>query len=271
MPTSAKIQAPTQSAAHRPGRFTRFALLTAACLLVAWLTWPDRAAVVLPLVLAFFLGIATWGMLDLPRGMWCEVVNRSESGRPEVALTYDDGPDPASTPQLLDLLRERGARATFFCVGRRSRAHPVLVRRIHAEGHDLGGHGDAHSPWSIFYSLRRMRAEIEAGQAALAEVTGERPRDFRPPYGHNTHRTARVAREEGLRIPGWEVRGIDLPGFDPERVARRVLSGVRAGSIVLLHDGDRRPEAVVAATAAILDGLEQRGLRPVGLSTLLAD
>ncbi len=213
--------------------------------------------------------ICLWGVLSLRSGILCRARWRGAGTARQVALTYDDGPDPKSTPPLLDLLAERGVRATFFCVGEKVRAHSEVVRRCHAEGHLVANHSDRHSPYTNFLFARRLQSEIEACQAAIEEVIGERPRYYRPPYGLANHALARVARWSSLEVIGWQVRGLDTPKRASDAVALRILRRVRPGGIVLLHDGDRGPERVVASTRAVLDGLEELGLEPVRLDSLL--
>lgn len=246
-------------------------LTTITTLVICGLLWPDEAAWLLPVVFAAFFALGTWGSISLRSGLWVRAVWRSRSGRPEVALTYDDGPDPESTPALLDLLDERGVRASFFCIGEKVRAHPELMKRMRDAGHVIGNHSERHSFWTNFYGTRRMIEEVRAGQAALRDVLGEEARYYRPPFGHVSHATAPTVRALELELVGWQVRGIDTPTSDPERVAQRVLRGLRPGGIVLLHDGARPAASVVAATAAILDGAESRGLRAVSLDELLAE
>ena len=187
----------------------------------------------------------------------------------EVALTYDDGPDPAATPALLDLLRERGVRATFFLVGARARAHPDLVRRIVAEGHLVGNHSDRHSPATNLWFSARLRRDLAACQQTLTELTGAAPVYFRPPVGLANHATHPVAAALGLQVVGWRVRGLDTPRRPPGAVIRAILARVGGGDVVLLHDGGRAPDSVRAITVGVLDGLAERGLTPVRLDRLL--
>lgn len=245
-----------------------FVAMVACGALTSWI-WPEHLAVHLPLVFLAFFAFGTWGSVSLRSGLWCRAVWRGRSGRPEVALTYDDGPDPDSTPALLDLLAARGVRATFFCVGDKVRAAPELVRRMRDEGHVLANHSNGHSFWTNLYSTRRMTEEVRAAQGVLEDVSGRRPRFFRPPFGYANHATGGVAAALGLEVVGWDVRSFDTFIADPRRVAERVLARVRPGSVVLLHDGGLSPQRVLPATEAILDGLESRGLRPVGLEELL--
>lgn len=187
-----------------------------------------------------------------------------------VALTFDDGPDPAATPPLLDLLRERGAAATFFLVGERARAHPDLVRRIVAEGHAVGNHSDRHSPLTNFWLSGRLRQDLTACQETLTELTGAAPVYFRPPVGLANHATHPVAEALGLAVVGWRVRGLDTRGRAPASVVASILRRVRGGDVVLLHDGGRAPESVRAIVSGVLDGLAERDLEPVRLDRLLA-
>jgi peptidoglycan-N-acetylglucosamine deacetylase len=248
-----------------------FLLATVAVAVTALWIWPDHAHVHLPIVLGLHVGIGMWAVFSLRSGLLCRATWRSDTGRPEVALTYDDGPDPQATPALLDLLEERGVRATFFCVGEKVRANSELVRRMRSAGHMIGNHSNTHSVWNNFYFRRRTLQEVGGAQEAIAQAIGERPRYFRPPFGLSNHVTGAVAKELSLSIIGWQVRGYDLRGRNPQRVSRRILSRVEAGGVVLLHDGDREPGSVVSVTSAVLDGLEHRGLRPVTVEELLTE
>ncbi|MFT7484230.1 MAG: peptidoglycan/xylan/chitin deacetylase (PgdA/CDA1 family) [Candidatus Paceibacteria bacterium] len=232
--------------------------------------WPERALEGSLGVLLLAFGLALWGCLSLRSGIWCRAKWRGPADRPQVALTYDDGPDPVATPLLLDLLQERGVSATFFCVGDKVRAHPQVMRRMRDEGHSLGNHSNRHSNWTNFYGTGRMQAEIGAAQEAFEDVLGLRPEFYRPPIGLANHALGVVTASLGMTIVGWQVRGFDLPGSDPSKVARRVLKGLRPGGVVLLHDGNRDPQAVLEATALVLDGLETRQLQPVTLKTLFS-
>jgi peptidoglycan/xylan/chitin deacetylase (PgdA/CDA1 family)/glycosyltransferase involved in cell wall biosynthesis len=149
-----------------------------------------------------------------------------------IALTFDDGPDPATTPVLLDLLARHGARATFFLVGARAARHPELVARIAAEGHEIGNHSWDHP------SLPTLDAAGQADQisrtaAVLAPHGG---RLMRPPYGDQTFRTHRIARRLGCRVVLWSVNGGDWRGEDADTLAERLIARVGPGAIVLLHD-----------------------------------
>jgi peptidoglycan-N-acetylglucosamine deacetylase len=185
-----------------------------------------------------------------------------------VALTFDDGPG-AVTPALLDVLRRRGARATFDVLGARVRHGAPLVRRAVADGHELGVHGWRHRDLSG--EPLRAAAELTRARAAIRAVTGVAPRVFRPPFGATSRRLALAARALGLVTVTWDVdpRDFEEPGADAIR--SRVAAAVRPGSIVLLHDDRPGLAPTAAALDGILDDLERRSLAPVTVSELLRD
>lgn len=213
--------------------------------------------------------LVTWGVVSI-RSPYFGRALLAGSNRSAVALTFDDGPDPASTPALLDLLKSRGVRATFFVVGERVRAHPELVRRCHAEGHELGNHSHTHSPWLNFRLRRGMQREIAACQAALEATTGRRPRYYRPPIGLRNPAVHPACAALDLRVIGWQVRSFDKSSRAPDAVVGRILREVRPGGIVLLHDGGQPRDRLLAITEAILHGLQARGLRAITVGELLA-
>ncbi|HVJ90099.1 MAG TPA: polysaccharide deacetylase family protein [Labilithrix sp.] len=191
-----------------------------------------------------------------------------------VAFTFDDGPDPATTPRVLELLAAHDARATFFVVGSRAAAHPDIVRRIVEEGHEVGSHTYRHSNAFHFMTPSAMRAEVERGIAAVAAVTGSAPRLFRPPQGLRTPflRDALSPLEELVCVT-WTARGLDTMGLSASAILRRLESEVCAGAILTLHDGaglggtsDRRP--TIEALERLLEIARERGLRCVSLAAL---
>jgi peptidoglycan-N-acetylglucosamine deacetylase len=187
-----------------------------------------------------------------------------------VALTFDDGPDPASTPVLLDLLARKKARATFFCIGQQVARHPELTRRIAAEAHLVGNHSFAHSRATNLFGCRRLRADLEQAQWEITQTVGRTPEFFRPPMMLTNERIFRVTRLLSLTVAGCTVRGYDLRGGSTQRVLERVLRGLRPGAIVALHDGGVAPEPLTELVEQLLDQLEQRGYRCLRLDELIA-
>ena len=192
-----------------------------------------------------------------------------------VALTFDDGPDPEVTPRVLDLLDQHGARASFFCIGRRAAASPGLVREIRRRGHDVENHTETHPMGFACLPPRGLIREIGAAQSRLADIVGEAPRFFRPPMGLRSPFLDPVLAHLGLRHVSWTRRGYDAVTGDATRVLARLAAGLTAGDILLLHDGrmGRRgapPPMVLEVLPALLQRLAGAELRGVSLSAGLA-
>ena len=191
-------------------------------------------------------------------------------GAAAVALTFDDGPDPESTPQVLDVLARHGATATFFCVGHRARSHPELLRRVQAEGHAIGSHSSTHRVSGL--RPRAVLADFDEGHSAVEEVLGRPVRLFRPPHGNLDWGVVPGLRVRPFRTWLWTVDSGDYePGATTESIARRA-GAATAGDVVLMHDAleEAAPGApprttMVDALPEVLEGLRARGLRTVAL------
>lgn len=235
-------------------------------------TWPWA----LGAVAANHLVITTAGLL--PRttllGPNLTRLPAAAQARGEVALTIDDGPDPKVTPQVLDLLDAAEARATFFCIGWRARLHPALCREIAARGHRVENHGDSHSNAFSLFGPGRMRADIAAAQATLADITGQAPLFFRPTAGLRNPFLDPVLASLDLRLAAWTRRPYDTRDGRPERVLARLTRGLGAGDILLMHDGhaaltpDGLP-VILSTLPVLLQTLRAQRLRPVTLQQSL--
>jgi peptidoglycan/xylan/chitin deacetylase (PgdA/CDA1 family) len=182
----------------------------------------------------------------------------------ELALTYDDGPNPAATPQLLEVLARHNVRATFFLIGRHVRLEPALAREIVAAGHTVGNHTMTH-PWLAWQSGRRIRAEIADTNALLEDTLGQPVRLFRPPHGARRPVVLRTAAELGLSTVNWNIITHDWRPQPSARIVELVRRGIARnenvgrGSNVLMHDGGEaslgqpRMNSVYATETVILD------------------
>lgn len=187
--------------------------------------------------------------------------------RGEVALTFDDGPDPDVTPKVLELLDRHQARASFFVIGEKAAAHPELVREIVRRGHSVENHSLRHSGFFGFFGLRALRREIAAAQDTVAGITGEAPAFFRSPMGIRNPMLDPVIAALGLQYVTWTRRGFDTVAGDPQTVLARLKRGLRAGDILLLHDRKtaHRTPPVLSVLPGLLDTLHAAGLKPVSL------
>ena len=160
------------------------------------------------------------------------------TARNEVAMTIDDGPDPVVTPQVLDILERYAVHATFFCVGDKVARYPDLCREIVRRGHALENHSQHHRHTFAFLGYSGFMRELQAAQDTLAAIAGERPMFFRAPAGLRNPLLDPVLHRLGLQLASWSIRGFDTRIGDAERVKNRLLHGLRAGAILLLHDGN---------------------------------
>jgi peptidoglycan/xylan/chitin deacetylase (PgdA/CDA1 family) len=205
-------------------------------------------------------------------GFFLPIVSRGHTDRAAVALTFDDGPDPDSTPFLLDLLDRHQAAATFFVNGRTARRHPHLIREIVARGHTIGNHSYSHDNFVMFKSPRTLVREITATQRVLRRC-GIAPLTFRPPVGVTSPRLAKAIDETGLYVVNFSRRAGDMGNRRVRNLAARILTPLRAGDIIMLHDippatGARR-KTWHCQVEALLAGIPAKGLTVVPLAELI--
>lgn len=184
-----------------------------------------------------------------------------------IAMTFDDGPHPQNTPRLLDILRARNVKATFYVIGRSVDLYPQIVRRTVAEGHEIGNHSYTHRLLSKLGDSE-LRQEMLRCHEAVGRATGVRMRTMRPPYGGLLQRQRELVHAEfGYPTILWSVDPLDWKRPGSSVVTSRILSGTNAGSIVLAHDLHAQ---TVDAMPATIDGLLRRGFKFVTVSQLLA-
>jgi len=194
-----------------------------------------------------------------------------EGDHSRVALTFDDGPDPASTPAFLDALDDRGWKATFFMLGSMVRRAPELAAQVVSAGHEVAVHGDQHRN-HLWRSPRDVATDLDRATASIVEATGRQPTWFRPPYGGLSTGSLVAARRLGLRTVLWTTWGRDWRAeATPASVAADVGSHLRPGGTVLLHDSDctSAPGAwrsALGSLPALAELFAAQGLQPGPLS-----
>ncbi len=214
----------------------------------------------------FFLPVPwyAWQILHpASRGLG-PAVNRFNTDQREVWLTIDDGPHPASTPAMLDLLDTHRARATFFLVGDAVASHPGLVSEILRRGHAVGNHSASH-PHNTFWLAgpRRTAREIDRCEALLRACGATGPIHFRPPVGIKNHSLHPTLARRGLDLVLWSARGFDTLGFGPARSLALITRRLSPGSIILLHEVPGRMDDQLTLAARLLEHLDREGYRCV--------
>lgn len=200
----------------------------------AWLTCATAGAILEPCVNPY-------------RQVYGKSLGRLDSG---VALTFDDGPSE-DTPALLDLLKAEGVKATFFVIGRQIEKYPEVVRRIAAEGHQLGNHTYSH-PNLMLCTPERTRRELERVQQQIQDLTGQKPTFWRPPFGFRSPWTQPVASKLGLRCALWTINPRDFQDPGTDVIVERTMTRVDKGVIVLLHDGLEKRGQTLESTRELI-------------------
>jgi peptidoglycan/xylan/chitin deacetylase (PgdA/CDA1 family) len=236
-------------------------------------TWPWALAA-LVLDHAVLTGAGLWPRSRLLGPNWVRLPPAS-AARGEVAVTVDDGPDPEITPQVLEQLARFEVSATFFCVGERVERYPVLARAILAGGHRIENHTQRHRHTFSLLGPRGLRTEIVAAQESIARIVGVAPVFFRAPAGLRNPFLEPVLSSVGLQLTSWTRRGFDTLNRDAAAVHRRLTGSLRAGDILLLHDGHAARTAsgapvILEVLPRLLETLRAAQLRPVTLRAALA-
>ena len=216
-----------------------------------------------------YFALGTLGVFWPERGMYGRVLWHGPN-RPEVALTFDDGPSPQTTPRVLEALARHGTRATFFVVGRKALAHPGLVRDIVAAGHEVGLHGFEHDRLFSLRGSNHVARDIARSQAVLEDAGAPKPTLFRPPIGFVSHLTVWGARKAGVTLVGCSTRALDgFPRASPDKVTARLTRALQPGALLAMHDAaehDDYTPASLEALPRVLEALRERELRAVALS-----
>jgi len=212
---------------------------------------------VLGLLLTAYLVIFILGMSVLKLNFFVKASCRGDSTAKRVALTFDDGPDPVATQNLLEVLRHHQVKAAFFPIGAKTRDYPEMIKRIDQEGHILGNHSFRHAWWTNFLISGALNREIRMAQEAIDAAVGKVPAYYRPPMGLTNPHLRGALKKHGLSVVGWDVRPFDTTA-STEKVIKRVLKKIRNGSIIALHDTGRTPADLVRLTNELVTKIKER-------------
>jgi peptidoglycan/xylan/chitin deacetylase (PgdA/CDA1 family) len=276
MNSSAAVQ-PAAAGHWRAARLLRASLAWHGAMLVAILWQPHWWPWALAGLIANHLLLTALGLWPRSRALganWTRLPAAS-AARAEVAITIDDGPDPLITPQVLSILAQHGARATFFCIGERVAQHPQLVRDCVAQGHSVENHSQRHVHHFSLLGLAALQAEVAGAQRQIEHASGVAPRFFRAPAGLRSVLLDPVLQQLQLQLASWTRRGFDTVNADADKVLARLTRDLGAGDILLLHDGhaartNAGTPVVLEVLPALLTVIAQRGLHSVTLREAMA-
>lgn len=225
-------------------------------------------------ILCIFAGIVLTVQAVLPGNhFYGPVFNEAVTNQRVVALTFDDGPYPPYTEQVLAVLKENSVPATFFLIGKNAEKHPELVHKILADGHQIGNHTYSHGDL-LKLDRNQIASEIEKTQQVLIAITGHAPTIVRPPHGFRDAVVMDVMSEKKLQVVEWSIACRDWVNPGVEVITSRAVSNVKNGSIILLHDGDGVAASAsraqtVEATRRIISELKKQGFRFVTVQEIV--
>lgn len=209
---------------------------------------PVHISIYLILIVVFMLLIAA-GSSYMSLQFFTRAYTQILTSEKVLALTFDDGPHPEYTPAILNLLEKYNAKATFFCIGKMIEANKELTKMIKDKGHTLGNHSHSHSYFFSMFRKKRVEWELIDTNNLISETTGTECTYFRPPYGVTNPPIASAVKSLSLKVIGWNIRSFDTTAA-PDKVIKKVVSQIKPGSIILLHDN--RPQTVNILEAILL-------------------
>ena len=219
------------------------------------------------LVNVIFVSFLGYNSVRIDSQFYVPTICDADAEGKKVVLTFDDGPDPEITPQVLNILKAYQVKGTFFCIGKKIPSNEKLLRRIHEEGHLIGNHSFSHSYILDFFPFWMVRKEIRQTNQWIARVTGQWPRFFRPPYGITNPAIARALKGRDFDVIGWNIRSFDTVTREDNKVIDRVVSQLRSGGIILFHDTS---PALPDILRELLDYLKEHNYEVVSLDEGIA-
>jgi peptidoglycan/xylan/chitin deacetylase (PgdA/CDA1 family) len=218
----------------------------------------------LMIILAYSL-VLFYGSTYVASGFYMKVISHGNPGGNKIAISFDDGPADRYTNQILDLLGEKQVPAAFFCIGKNIAGKEHIVKKIVSSGHVIGNHSYSHHFWFDMYSSEKMEKELRLMNETTYQVTGLKPRLFRPPYGVTNPNLAKAVTRTNLVAVGWNIRSMDTVVKDPQKLLHKMLKAVKPGAIVLFHDTS---ETTFLMLEAFIEGVKQQGYEFVRLDHL---
>jgi peptidoglycan/xylan/chitin deacetylase (PgdA/CDA1 family) len=220
--------------------------------------------ILLPIV--FLKAFIIYGSANIRSNFFLPVLCEGKSGKKEIAITFDDGPDTDFTPAILSTLDEFNVKATFFVIGKYIRGREDIIKSIDSKGHSIGNHTFTHSFWIDFKNASGFREEIRQTSDLVKAIIGKGLKLFRPPYGVTTPAIAKACKALDYQVIGWNIRSLDTTKDDREMIAKRVINKIQPGAIILFHDTSSKTNEVLKQ---VLEYVKQNGIGIVSVNQLL--
>ena len=217
-------------------------------------------------LLLVYVSVLFCGSYFIQLNFFLKSVNKIKTDRKIIALTFDDGPSGKQTAQILDILKANNTEAAFFCIGSNITGNEDILKRIPEEGHIIGNHSFSHHHFFDLFSSRKMVDELQKMSQACYAVTGLSPRFFRPPYGVTNPNLKKAILQAGFVSVGWSIRSYDTVIKNEDRLSRKLLSALRPGAILLLHDTSQTTRTILPG---LLKSIKEKGYTIVRLDKMI--
>lgn len=218
--------------------------------------------------ITLFLLANVYGSMNLDSQYYIKSLFHGSPQKKTVAITFDDGPIPGKTEQVLDILDKHSIKATFFCIGKMVKENPELLRKIHQHGHLIGNHSYYHGALFDLQLPSTMKDELVNTDSAVFDVLGRRPRYFRPPYGVTNPMLSRAVSQTKHVTVGWSMRSFDTVMDDKQKLIDRITKSLKAGDILLLHD---KCDVTIQALPDLIEFINKSGLSVEPLDKMLGE
>jgi len=213
-----------------------------------------------------FVSMLIIGSAKISSGFFLPVTCHGSKESKNIAITFDDGPLEKFTPEILEILKQSNAPATFFCIGKNIREQPDLIKKMDREGHLVGNHSYSHSIFFDFFSKHKISKELNEVNELVQTIIQKELKYFRPPYGVTTPNIAKAVDAGGFTAIGWTVRSLDTLKQNRELLLKRTLEKINSGDIILFHDSE---ENTLSILQEFIDKVRQRGFHIVRLDQLI--
>jgi peptidoglycan/xylan/chitin deacetylase (PgdA/CDA1 family) len=210
-----------------------------------------------------YLLFTIYGSYFIQANYFIDLLHHGNRQQKKIALTFDDGPQPGFTAQVLDILKEKQVPALFFLIGQNVKGNEGDLQRMDAEGHIVGNHSYSHNYWFSLKQTNNMLADIKLCDEEVMRVMRKQPKLFRPPYGVTNPMVANAIRQGNYTGMGWSLRSYDTSAKDPDRLLNKILAKLKNGDVILLHEWGKY-------TIAILPDLIDKS-RKLGFEFVRAD
>ncbi|NIJ55133.1 polysaccharide deacetylase family protein [Dyadobacter arcticus] len=216
------------------------------------------------LIILLYLGVTAYGSFKIQANYFLKSINQGKTK--SIALTFDDGPNPNTTPRILEVLKQKNIKAAFFVIGKNAALYPDILKQIHNDGHTIGNHSFSHHHLIGFFSSKKLKGDLAHCNEVIRDVIGKTPLFFRPPFGVTNPRYASVLNDLQLTPIGWSLRSLDTRAKSKYKIINKIISELKSRDIVLLHD---HLKVTADSLEDVIEHCLQKGVKIVPLHQLI--